>query len=258
MHRQRTYAPKRMASKSLSVPAAKRSKYTASKKRGERSGQRLDFGRSYNLAINRGNTVPRPVFGTEYTCRLVYFERGFGLTGGGGVGATGTHVFSANGLYDPDITGVGHQPAGFDQMMQWFDHYTVKSSKVSVSFHNASPTYYNFVGIYFSDRSNTVTDPREVIENGKGVYTKLNLPGSAGDMTQLDVMCSVSKFLGRPNVMDEDDLRGNVTSNPTEEVYIHIWQAAQSATAASDNGVGFEIRIEYYVTFTEPKLIPIS
>ena len=41
---------------------------------------------------------------------------------------TGTAVpavkyFSANGCYDPYISGTGHQPRGFDQWTAFYDHY---------------------------------------------------------------------------------------------------------------------------------------
>ena len=36
------------------------------------------------------------------------------------VGAVASADFAANGLYDPYLSGVGHQPMGFDQLMTFF------------------------------------------------------------------------------------------------------------------------------------------
>ncbi len=47
-------------------------------------------------------------------------------------GAPATYVFSCNGLYDPNITGTGHQPHGFDQLMQNYKNYQVLSSSIEV------------------------------------------------------------------------------------------------------------------------------
>lgn len=41
-------------------------------------------------------------------------------------------IFSLNGLYDPNISGGGHQPLGFDQMMGLYNKYCVLGAKVSI------------------------------------------------------------------------------------------------------------------------------
>ena len=50
--------------------------------------------------------------------------------------AATAYVYSANGLYDPDITGAGHQPMSFDQLIGMYEHYTVQSGKITVNFVN--------------------------------------------------------------------------------------------------------------------------
>ena len=42
--------------------------------------------------------------------------------------------FVANGAFDPNLTGVGHQPRGFDQFMAGYETFTVTGSKISVNF----------------------------------------------------------------------------------------------------------------------------
>ena len=46
---------------------------------------------------------------------------------------TVSHVFRGNSLYDPDATGIGVQPYGFDQVCPtFFNNYNVRSSKITV------------------------------------------------------------------------------------------------------------------------------
>lgn len=215
----------------------------------------LDFGREYALQPYKVNKLYRPVFGTEYRCRLVYYERGYSINPGLG-GTAATHVFSCNGLYDPDISGAGHQPSGFDSLTGFFDHYTVLSGRIYVTFHNSDTTYHQNVGIYLADFTTAETDARVIIENGKGVMTKLAPAGQDAAQCQLSMPISISKFLGRPDPLSEDDLRGTVATNPAEQAYYHVWCSPTSGVDSS--AVGFEVRIEYYAVWTEPKNMVIS
>ena len=49
-----------------------------------------------------------------------------------GVGLS-AHYFSANGMFDPDVTGTGHQPLYYDQWMVNYEHYQVLGSKIKVT-----------------------------------------------------------------------------------------------------------------------------
>lgn len=62
--------------------------------------------------------------------------------------------------------------------------------------------------------------------------------------------------MGRPEIMSEDELRGTNASNPADGLYFHVWAAP--IAVANSAAVGVNVRIDYTVTFTEPKLIPIS
>lgn len=45
-------------------------------------------------------------------------------------GTLGTQYCRCNSIYDPDASGVGGQPRGFDQYALLYDQYTVNSSKI--------------------------------------------------------------------------------------------------------------------------------
>lgn len=208
------------------------------------------YGSQMSVAkLNKGQ------LGRTFRTKLTYAERGFTLNSGIG-GTVAAHVFSANGLFDPDITGVGHQPAGFDEMMSFFDHYTVISSKIYVNFANRDGSNRNFAGIYISDNSTIETDYRVIVENGLGTYSLLDFSNGGNDTMEISVPVSTSRFLGRPDILSEDDLRGTNAANPAEQVYFIVWCAPDSNVDGAD--VKFSVRIEYVVQFTEPKRVAIS
>jgi hypothetical protein len=45
---------------------------------------------------------------------------------------TGSQKFSLNGIYDPDLTGAGAQPLGYDQWAGFYQQYEVTSSVIKV------------------------------------------------------------------------------------------------------------------------------
>ena len=82
--------------------------------------------------------IRRPDFGfpDRMVTKLRYVDN-FNLTGSAGV--VGANVFRFNSCFDPDLTGVGHQPMYFDQFCGAagtgpYGRYRVISAKATVSF----------------------------------------------------------------------------------------------------------------------------
>ncbi len=94
---------------------------------GERWPAKTQSYRSRNALARQ----PRVGFATRQLVKMRYFAD---VELDPGAGAMAAHIFSANGLFDPDITGVGHQPYSFDQWMAVYDHYHVVGAKISVTF----------------------------------------------------------------------------------------------------------------------------
>ena len=53
-------------------------------------------------------------------------------------GVTNSYLFRANSLFDPDLTGTGHQPLGFDEWAKFYRRYCVLGSKITVQAINVS------------------------------------------------------------------------------------------------------------------------
>lgn len=193
----------------------------------------------------------RPVLGTRYKCKLLYAERGFTLNPGAG-GLPVWQVFSANGLYDPNITGIGHQPLGFDQIMEFYNHYTVIGSKCTITCLNNDTTYMQYVGIRKASSPTTITSVTDTVENGNVNFAVVAPAGTGSNAsTTLSMNMSPGAYLSKSSVLSEDDLRGNASNNPAEQCYFHVFAAP---TAAVDSGsVSMIVTIEYIAVFTEPK-----
>lgn len=208
------------------------------------------------IAINRvTRAVARQPLGQTIKVSMPYFEYDVQVNPGL-LGIVGTYVFSANGLYDPNITGVGHQPLGFDQLMLMYNHYTVIGARITVDFVNNDTTYNQYVGIKIAASPSPSTDLATVLENGNCVYTLLGQAGNDNDMATLSYGTSIGKFLTKKNVLDEDDLKGTNAANPEEQVYFHVFGAPNTAQDAGTISLG--VRIDYIAVLHEPTTLSKS
>jgi len=107
-------------SKTMKAAAAAKSSKSASK---QTSSTSMQLGTSANLTFA---VLPRTYFNT-----LKYAETFTLTTGAAGVIGT-EQAMLLNSLYDPNFTGVGHQPYGFDQLSSFFNNYIVHRFRVKL------------------------------------------------------------------------------------------------------------------------------
>lgn len=199
-----------------------------------------------------------PVFPVTKRVSLRYYEYRILLTQA--VGSPAGYVFAANGLFDPDITGTGHQPMGFDQMMVFYEHYTVVHSKISVNFVNASVNVYARAGIYLSADGSVITTPGVIMENGLLATDVLPPIGTNKSSLLMNLDCDIPRYFGREadakQLLQDEELKGSIAANPAEIVYFVI--TAWEPTAANVYSVYLDVVIEYDVIFSEPRKITQS
>jgi len=166
--------------------------------------------------------------------------------------AANAHVFSANGLFDPDITAAGHQPMGFDQMMLFYEHYTVTKAKLTVNFWNLDVDDYCMVGIVVAPDATPITNIQRLNENGMYVKKQIHSNnGAESNYTTCSCSVNISRINGKKDVKSENDFRGDVASNPVEQTYFHIF--AYNWMTVAIIPIYFEVLIEYDAVFTEPR-----
>lgn len=190
-------------------------------------------------------TTPMP---TRFTTRLRYVET-YSINPGAS-GLAGSYVFKANGLYDTNITGTGHQPRGYDQLMAMYDHYVVTGAKITVRMASASTETSNLItGVAIRDGTTTDTDPNDYLEGGYNKWA-INCAG-AQHPTKIVQKVNIGKWLGRKNVLSDPELKGTISANPTEGVFFHVW--ASSLELTDPAATWFVAELEFVVTFIEPK-----
>jgi len=189
-----------------------------------------------------------PVFPARITKRLRYADT-FSLTST--AGAVSTYVIRANDLFDPDFTGTGHQPMGFDQLMLWYNHFCVISSKITCTFTNTSSAHA-ICSIRVDGASTPITVIDRIIELGGSSMDSLSYVSSTNDTKLLTLAVDIAKLQGvSPKTITADpSLRGDAATTPTEITYFHIqlW-----STLAATTVVQVDFILEQTAHFFEPR-----
>lgn len=169
------------------------------------------------------------------------------------------HIFRANSLYDPDYTGTGHQPRGFDELSAAYHHYTVLGAKIHVKCTNNSSNPQVF-GIALRASTTTQLDPQQIKEEQRRKY-KIIQPKPTGEtsVSAMSMRFSTKRYFSCKSVIGDGSYKGNtgntgIGSNPTEQAFFQIFygNAVQGNTTAA---AAFHVSIQYIAMFTEPKTI---
>lgn len=213
--------------------------------------------RAWGSTASRALRLYTPVFAASTRRTITYFEPNLSITSTGGV--VSRYFLSANGAYDPNITGTGHQPLGFDQIMLMYEQYTVVRSKISlIPFNNTS--FNGMVTLSLTPDTTALSDPIQIVENGLLAYRILQASTSSTCVKEIDLDCDVSFYFGRTNslreLLNDTSLHGSVAANPTEQVYFCINMFDPFAT--NTLVLYFAVIIEYDVVFFEPRKLTVS
>lgn len=174
-------------------------------------------------------------------------------------GNVSSHVFSANSLYDPDYTGIGHQPHYFDQCMAIYDHYTVYKAKITIYGENNVNNTAMITSLRIGDDATLISLPNDVAEQtgSKWIYVS-SCPASTDNKTKwsLSKTVNVPKFFTKTkkDLINDAIFRGAAATSPAEQVYFIIdqWAVDQASGVGSDF---LQVKVEYWAQFTEPKIV---
>lgn len=210
-----------------------------------RRGYRRRGSKRYTTKINNSNSGPIP---NRYSTKIKYADcHSMGLA----AGSSNAIVYRANGLYDPYLTGTGHQPYGFDTLMSLWQTFKVKWCSIEVSFANqdtaaTAACNVGIVPIYGSSTARTT--PGSYREYPNCVW-KVIAP-SCG-VWKIRSFVDIRRITGTP-VSDFDvNFQGTAAGDPAEQVYWHIFAEPVNGTADITN-VSISVNLVYYTEFFEP------
>lgn len=201
--------------------------------------------RSGTISTLSTNSQPFPA---SYLCKHRYVET---FTLDPTFGTPSHAIYSCNGLFDPTTAVGGHQPLGFDQMTQLYDHYTVLGAKATIRFFSGddATSGSNMCYAYVNDDSTPITTYDTVMEQNKGVVKPLTSANAAQTCTIVQKF-SAKKFFGVTDIKDNSQLKGSSGANPVDGAFFII--GAQGIASSIDpTTVYCNITIDYITLWSE-------
>ncbi len=193
--------------------------------------------------------------------QLRYAETFTLTTGTAGVIGT-VQLMMLNNCYDPNTTGVGHQPYGFDQITPFYGYYIVHKTRwrlLATTIGNTSEVcvaYQLFPAVSGVTIAGVTTDAA----TEKSAVTTFNVGPSGNDRSRLvSGVAQHNKVLGITAAQYKDNLDqygSAVTTGPVVGSYMEIGVGSYSGTAGVTLSV--QVVLDFDVEFYSPKTLPQS
>lgn len=166
----------------------------------------------------------------------------------------GEYLFNGNSLYDPDRTGIGHQPMYADQFAALYRKYFIIASTINLSFINRLSsgdiglTPFGTVGVYALTSLLSSVDLTDATERDNCSYSAIG--PSTGDQGIMNMsQYKKTKEVTGKNNMDDDliGLTGDFGTSPSLPWCWHIFYG--SADASNNLELFVNVTITYYVKY---------
>ncbi len=158
----------------------------------------------------------------------------------------GEKIYRLNSCFDPDFSGAGAQPLGFDQWAAFYTRYRVLSAKWKVQFAAATSLTEscvacipNLVNTIDNVDSNVLAEP----------YAKSTLFSTNGGWKPvIDGEISIAKLFGlTPSEMSEENYTALTSASPVNMCYLHV--RASTLSSGLSGTCYFKLEMEYDVEF---------
>lgn len=176
---------------------------------------------------------------------VLRYQEDFNLDAGV-AGLPAFYQFSCTALRDPNHTGIGHQPRGFDQLMTLYSHYIVNEVNIEVYYsYNITRDGIGFIQLRDKAATGmTRTDALEYQTMTEGNVARLER-GFGG---KLQMTCKPNQFLGLK--YQDESLKGDTSTNPAADCYFTV--GFMPIDPIDCQPMACVVKLTYKVTLLEP------
>ena len=213
------------------------------------------------------NGVPH-CYNNNYTVKLTYADA---LIHNVSYGAAQHYAFNATSIYDPDFTGVGHQPFFRDMWVSQYDYYSVIKCDYEFTFYNACSDTVTYTAVGTSGQRlgavlvslKPTTRIGDINATGNYVYPIAETKGVRNEVLPPEGTMKITgtltpgDFLVDAKDSDLDETWTAVGSNPAVTRYIgyNISSLLQSSLTGQNeqafSAIQVFVKLDYTVQFTQ-------
>jgi len=166
--------------------------------------------------------------------------------------ATGNYIFNLNSLFDPELTGVGHQPYGYDQLAGLYNRYRVIACgwRIQVPKTDTAIQFGVIPGNSLAVAGVTPATFSLLKESPRAKYVS-QMPG--GNAITLSGKAYLPSIVGRnkSEYMADDRYQAVVTGDPAEDIQLLV--KAATTTDGVLAGVAVQVILEFTAEFFDVK-----
>jgi len=172
-------------------------------------------------------------------------------------GAWAYWQFAINNAYDPDYTGIGHQPMLFDQMTTLYKDYRVVGFKISAYASN-NTTERPFVLTMLGTATVSGASSEEQLIEIPNLQKRVKFGGSNYQVLSASSKVKPWKVLGvkKSAYMSDDQYKGVTTGAPAVIPYMTVY--AQPFDQVTSTTIFLYAVIEMDVLYSSPKIVAQS
>lgn len=196
-------------------------------------------------------------FSQRYISKMKYSES-FQLTGPGLAGFV-TQRMNLNSIFDPNRTGLGHQPYGHDTMATLYNRYRVVKCNYSISaiaLGQTTANMYSVIAALPANEEVSISNVSEAQENPRCKY--ITQAPNAG-LKVLRGTVYLPSLVGRSKAqyMADDRYQSQYGSSPNELAVLNIYAGLLNG-ANETTQMSLNVTLEYVVESFDVKALPQS
>lgn len=196
-------------------------------------------------------------FSQRYICKMKYATQ-LTNSGPGGAGWS-TYRFNLNSIYDPDQTGLGHQPYGHDTLQAMYNRYRVIKCNYTISAISTGSTSGNQYTVCAALPSNEVHSISTLADAQESPKCKFITQAPNSGLKVLKGSVYLPSMMGRSKsqYMSDDRYQATYGASPHELAILNIYTGLLNG-AAETVTTQLNVVLEYVVESFDFKVLPTS
>lgn len=212
--------------------------------RKKRATRKKPLGQQLRQKQTKINFMTAPVGLPDRYHTIIRYINTFTLDTAGG-GFPVSSVYRGNSVFDPDVSGIGGQPMGRDQLAPQYVHYHVNACRCVLKAVLRPSSGGINAGILTLLTGTDSTATTVMLRSMQQARAKYRLLGSGGQSYRIETKNMSSDILPRFTASQ----LAFVGSNPPDQWFFHV--IAEGITPGTDAVVDCTIELYYDVTFQE-------